>query len=206
MSPRQNDVQVLENAIIAKVKEESDQILAEAQAQADDIQRQAQEQADAEREAILRRAQEEAQASQSHYLATAQMAAQTLQLERREQLLGRVFTEARQRLADVLQEPDYRQIARRLVREAVVRLNTTELLVLADAGTRKVLDDALLADLEKELGVQLRFGGLLAQGTGIIVQTTDGHRRYDNTLETRLARMHDTLRAPVYHLLRGETL
>ncbi|MCD6344678.1 MAG: hypothetical protein J7M17_03625 [Anaerolineae bacterium] len=206
MSPRQNDVQVLENAIIAKVQEETDQILAEAQAQVDNIRRQAQEQADAEREAILQRAQEEAQASQSHRLATAQMAAQTLQLERREQLLGRVFTEARQRLTAVLQEPDYGQIVRRLVCEAIMRLSATELLVLADAGTRKVLDDALLADLEKELGVQLRFGGLLAQGTGIIVQTTDGHRRYDNTLETRLARMRDTLRAPVYHLLRGETL
>ena len=37
-----------------------------------------------------------------------------------------------------------------------------------------------------------------------MLETPDGHRRYDNTLETRLARMKDDLRTPIYHILMGD--
>jgi len=38
----------------------------------------------------------------------------------------------------------------------------------------------------------------------VIVQTPDGHLNFDNTLETRLARMQNPLRADVFRLLTGE--
>jgi vacuolar-type H+-ATPase subunit E/Vma4 len=105
----------------------------------------------------------------------------------------------------VSQQPDYEQIARRLVCEAVERLGADEVIVHADAATRKVLSDEVLAEMEKELSVRLKAGEPLAQSSGVVIETPDGHRRYDNTFETRLARMHDTLRTPVYHILMGET-
>jgi vacuolar-type H+-ATPase subunit E/Vma4 len=92
------------------------------------------------------------------------------------------------------------------VREAVAHLGTDEALVRADVETRKVLNDEVLVDLGRELGVRLRAGEPLAQSTGIVLETPDGHRRYDNTLETRITRMWDGLRTPVYHILMGETL
>jgi V/A-type H+-transporting ATPase subunit E len=201
----QSDIQALERAIIGDAKEEAEQILDDARARAEDIRQQAETQANTQREAILQQARQEAETLRSHAAATAQLEAQTLKLKRREQLLERVFADARQQLASALEWPDYEQIARRLVREAVERLDTDEVLVRADEGTRRVLDDDVLADLKKELGVHLRTGEPLAQGTGVVLETLDGHRRYDNTLETRLARMQDALRAPVYYILIGET-
>jgi len=213
MSPKHSDIQALERAIISDAREETEQILADAQARAEDIRAQAQAQADAEREAILQQARQEAETLRSHAAAAAQLEAQTLKLKRREQLLERVFTDARQQLASAPQWPDYEQIARRLVREAVERLGADEVLVRADERTQKVLNDEVLADLGKSLlpvggteGGGLRTGAPLTQSTGVALETPDGHRRYDNTLETRLARMQDGLRAPVYHILRGETV
>ena len=81
----------------------------------------------------------------------------------------------------------------------------SKLVVLADDETRRALDKAALADLAQELAVQLELGETLERGTGVVIVTADGHRRYDNTLETRLERMQATLRAPVYHILMGET-
>lgn len=205
MTPEYNDIQALGSAIKGDARGEADQILADAQARAEDIRQQAQAQADTERETILQRARQEAGTLRSHAAAAAQLEAQTLKLKRREQLLERVFAEARQQLASALQWPDYEQIARHLVREAAKRLGADEVLVRADEGTRKVLEDDVLADLGEELGMHLRAGELLAQGTGVVLETPDEHRRYDNTLETRLARMQDGLRAPVYHILMGET-
>ncbi len=202
----QNDIQALKRAIIGDAREEADQMLADAQAKAEDIRAQAQAQANARRDEILQRARQEAEALHSHAAAAAQLEAQTLRLKRREQLLERVFAEARRQLASAPQWPDYEQIARRLVHEAVERLGADEVLVRADEGTQRVLGDKMLADLRKELGVDLRIGAPLTRGTGLVLETPDGHRRYDNTLETRLARMQDGLRAPVYHILMGETV
>jgi len=201
-----SDVEALERAIKGDAREEADQILADAQARAEDIRQQAQAQADTERQTILQRARQEAETLCSHAAAAAQLEAQTLKLKRREQLLERVFVAARQQLASAPGWPDYEQIARRLVHEAVERLGADEVLVRADEGTQRVLGDKMLADLRKELGVDLRIGAPLTRGTGLVLETPDGHRRYDNTLETRLARMQDGLRAPVYHILMGETV
>ena len=54
--------------------------------------------------------------------------------------------------------------------------------------------------------VTLTLGDRLETGTGIILATPDGRRRYDNTFETRLARMEDGLRTAVYHILMEDTL
>jgi vacuolar-type H+-ATPase subunit E/Vma4 len=49
------------------------------------------------------------------------------------------------------------------------------------------------------------MGETLEQGTGVVVETLDGHRQLDNTLETRLKRMEEALRTPVYRILTGES-
>jgi vacuolar-type H+-ATPase subunit E/Vma4 len=69
----------------------------------------------------------------------------------------------------------------------------------------EVLDDAVLVELGKELDVDLELGEPLARGIGIVLETADAHRRYDNTLSARLARMEDTLRGRLYHVLMGDT-
>jgi len=226
MMPEYSDIQALERAIKGDAREEAEQILADAQARAEDIRRQAEAQADAEREAILQRARQEAEALRSHAAAAAQLEAQTLKLKRRELLLELVFADVRRQLASAPQWPDYEQIAHRLVREAVERLGAAEVLVRADERTRRVLDDKALADLGTSLPpvggteggafppvggteggpVRLHAGEPLARGTGVVLETPDGHRRYDNTLETRLTRMQEGLRTPVYHILMGETV
>ena len=67
-----------------------------------------------------------------------------------------------------------------------------------------MLDGKALLDLQEELAVQLELGDPPERGTGVVLVTADGHRRYDNTLETRLGRMQAALRTPVYHILMGE--
>jgi len=205
MSPDPVNIPTLESAIMEEAREEARQILADAQAQVQDIRQQAQAQADAERDTILQRAQEETKALREHTVAAAQLEAQALKLKRREELLKRTFADARQRLASVPQWPDYEQIVRRLVREAVEHLSADEALVRAAAGARQVLDDKTLADLGRESGVHLRAGEPLAHSTGVVLETLDGHRRLDNTLETRLDRMQETLRTAVYRILMEET-
>jgi vacuolar-type H+-ATPase subunit E/Vma4 len=205
MSSEASDIQVLERAIMDEARQEANQILASAEAKAEGIKHQAQARTDAQREEILQRAREEAEALHEHTVAAAQLEAQTLKLKRREQLLKHVFAAARRELASVPQRADYEQIAHHLVREAVEHMGAGDVLVRVDESTQQVLDEETLANLGQELGVHLRSGEPLAQGIGAVLETPDGHRRYDNRLETRLDRMQEALRTAVYQVLMGET-
>lgn len=205
MGPVEGNMDMLSRAVLNEARTEADQILSEARAKADAIRQRAQEQAAAERKQILARAAEEADRIRRQAGATAQIQARTLQLEQREKLLNDVFEAAQRLLGSVTRWSDYDDIACRLFREALARLEPGSAIVRADAATLRALAGPVLDEISKEMGIKLRTGDQLEQGTGVIVETEDGRRRYDNTLETRLSRMRDTLRSPVYHLLVGES-
>jgi vacuolar-type H+-ATPase subunit E/Vma4 len=199
-------MEALARAVESEARAESEQILAGARLKAEAIRQRAQEQATSERTEILERASREAERVRSQAIATAELQARTLELEHREKLLDSVFEAARQRLSAVPQSADYDQIVRHLLREALTDLGSAEARIRADEQTRLLLTEQVLAGISKELGVQVQLGAPLQEGTGVIVETLDGHRHYDNTLEARLGRLQNALRSPVHHLLMGESL
>jgi V/A-type H+-transporting ATPase subunit E len=200
----QDNIESLERAIIQEAQGEAQQIVESAQTKAQIIYQEAQSQVKAEGNTMLERARKKADTLRSQAEASARIDAQTLKLKRREQLLTQVFDRAREQLASATQWPDYDQVARHLVRDAVGHLGSDNILVRADPQTQKVLTPDVLAEMSTEIGVYMRPGEPLSEGTGIILETPDGHCRYDNRLETRLARIQSALRASVYHILTGE--
>jgi V/A-type H+-transporting ATPase subunit E len=194
----------LSQTVLSEAQAEADQILAEARQKADAIRQQAKEQAEAERKRILDDATRESERLRSQAVSTAQMSARTMQLEGREELLNGVFSKASSMLSTMQQWPDYDQIARHLLEEALARLHIDQAVVRADPKTRSVLTDQVLNEVSKATGTQLEMGDPLERGLGVIVETQDGHRQFDNTLETRLSRSQNALRSSVYHILMGE--
>ncbi len=205
MSPQQGNIQALENAIMAEAKREARQILEEARTKADRIKREAQLETEAECKTIVQQAAIEAEMLRGHAAAAAQLEAQNLKLQRREQLLTSVLNAAQQRLSEVTRWAEYGDIVRGLIREAAAKLNAVELLIHADATTQDILTDAVLSELSTTLAVRLVRGEVLHSGSGVVLETPDGHRRYDNTLETRMQRIQESLRADIYHVLRGNS-
>jgi V/A-type H+/Na+-transporting ATPase subunit E len=206
MKSVEENIETLSKALLSEAEAEAKQIKAEAEAKAETIRQRAQKQAEAGRAEILQRASAEAERLSSQVIATTQLKARTQQLDHREKLLEQVFTAARQQLPTIKQWSDYDVICLRLLREAVTQLKTEQATVQADAATQKCLTHEAVAKLAGELNVSLELNGALEKGTGVIVETTNGRMHYDNTLETRLNRLQNTLRSPVYHLLMGETL
>ena len=198
----EEDLESLSRAIMKEAEADAELIREEAQAKAEAIRQRAQEQAAKEREEILKRAQQEAERLKGQVVASAQLRARTLQLEHREKLLDRVFDAANQRVAALQKRADYNKIAVQLLREALTQLNVSSATVRADAATERFLKSGALNDLKAEI----KFGAPLDEGTGLVVGSTDGHLRFDNTLETRLQRLQGSLRSSVYHVLMGEKL
>lgn len=206
MAPVEGNMEMLARAVESEARAEAEQILSNARAKAEAIRQRAQEQADAERKEILERAYQDAERIRRQAVASAQLKARTLQLEQREKLLDNVFKGAREQLPGVQQWSNYDELAGGWLREAVIHLGAGTAHIHADETTRQLLTDEVLDKLAKELKVKLVLKEPLKQGTGVVAETTDGHLHYDNTLETRLSRLQDELRSPVYHILMGEPL
>jgi len=206
MRSSDENIESLSRAMESEAKADAEQIRASSQAKADEIRQQARQQAETERGEILDRARQEADRLRGQVIATTQMKARTMELEQREKLLDNIFDAAHKQLSSIQQWSEYNQIAHKLLLEAVQQLGASKIQVRADEQTQKVLTDLGLEQLSKELGAEIILGNPLRQGLGVISETVDGHLQYDNTLETRLDRLQNGLRSPVYRILIGEAL
>ncbi|MGD8404673.1 MAG: V-type ATP synthase subunit E family protein [Anaerolineales bacterium] len=203
-SPDEN-IKVLSRAVLSDAREDAEQALNEAKAKAEEIRQNAREEAEANRSRIMEQAHREAERVRSQAVAVAQLKARTMELEQREKLLEDVFSEAHQKLTAMQRDSDYEQVAERLLRESLKQLNADMARVRADKTTQEIFTTSLLEKVSKDLDVKIQMGETLEQGTGVVVETMDGHRQLDNTLETRLTRMEEALRTPVYRILTGES-
>ena len=204
MNTQVEDIEMLERAILTEVRDEAEQIKAEAKVRVEAIQKRAQERAEAERTAILERARQDAERLRGQAVATAQLKARSLQLSHREQLLDRVFKTVQEKLPEIQKRPDYDQIAALLLREALVQLRVNKAQIRADKTTQSILEKKALDEISKELKGQFTIADTLEEGMGVIVDAADGKLHYDNTLETRLQRLEGSLRSAVYKVLIGE--
>ena len=204
MATTDENVRLLSNAVLSDVRGDADRILAEARQKAEEIRRRSVEQAESERARTLEQARAEASRAREQTGAAMQLKTRTLELEQREKMLDGVFEAARKKIGDVQKSSDYGNTARLLLREALVQLGAPSVRIRADEATRKVLTPAVLEALSGELKLQMSWGDKLSGGTGVLVETEDGRRQFDNTLENRLKRMQTSLRAPVHRILMGE--
>jgi V/A-type H+-transporting ATPase subunit E len=206
MKSIEDNIESLSRAIMNEARGSADQVLEEAQAKADSIRKQAQERAEEERSEILDRATQEAQRIRGQKLAAAQLKARTMQLESREKILDKVYKTASQELASIQQWTDYEEIARNLLQDVLSQMRVSEVRIRADQRTMAHFPESYLEQLSREMNLRITRGEPLSRGIGVIVEATNGRMQYDNTLETRLQRMWNSMRSPVYHILMGETI
>ncbi len=204
MRSTEENIELLSRTVLGEAHTEADQILIDARENADAIRQRAKEQAGLEQNRILERAAQSAKRIRGQAIASAQLTARSMLLESREKLLESVFAAAWQRLSGVQQRTDYDQIAKRLLRDSLIQMKASRVDFRADATTMKFLTGGVLDEISKELKVQIHVGRPLEKGIGVIVDTDNGHLHFDNTLDTRLTQLQNSLRAPVYHLLMGE--
>lgn len=206
MKPEDENIEALSRAILRDARAEAEGLQEEARAKAEAIRQRAQAEAEAERKVILDKAQQDAERLRSQSVATAQLKARTLQLEHREKLLDKVFDTVRERLSTIQKRPDFDKVAAQFLREAITQLNSTDAEVRADNVTERFLKSTAVEKFSKELNAHISFGKPLESGTGLTVSSSNGHLTYDNTLETRLSRLQNSLRSAVYQVLMGEKI
>ncbi len=203
------DMEGLRQAITREAERNVQRIASEAQARAEAIRSEAQAQAAEEAARLLEAARLKASRIRQETVGAAELDAQALKVRARESVLDLVFARAAEVFETPSGLPHYPTIAVDLVEDAIAHLRAPELVIHADPETMAALESAdsdgkLLGRISERTGCQVVIGQPLLGGTGVVVESPDGHLRYDNTLQSRLARMRSALRSPVYRILVGE--
>jgi V/A-type H+-transporting ATPase subunit E len=197
---------ILTKAIMDDAQSDAAKVRDDAQQKADEIMQDAKEQAEMIRKNVLSRAVQDAETLKEEKLSAEKMNAQMLWLSHREALLDKVFQEAQKRIPGLVSCPDYATYLEGLVKETLTNIQSDTVILHFDAQSQQFIQDEFIERIADETKIHITVGDLLETGTGVTAETTDGHRQYDNTLETRLVRQQQQLRASVYHVMMGENV
>ena len=205
MSSRQMEVEV---SLIERVYQRRKEILAEAEREARRIRRAAEEEAkrikgEAEKAAKLiidRRLR----AARERILGEAEMEGRRKLMEAREELVSRVFEEATKRIESLINDEErrdeYLEILSKLIAEAVERIGGSEFIISANERDLKLLKRNLgkirRSLPSREVKLTLSEEPIECLG-GVVVESGDRLKVYNNTLDGRLLRVRRLLSAKV---------
>ncbi|MFZ3150901.1 MAG: V-type ATP synthase subunit E [Anaerolineaceae bacterium] len=125
----------------------------------------------------------------------------TVWLIEREKLLDLVFDNLEARFPEVIKTEEYQLTLPEWIREAIQKLQSKEVILHLDPFSNELISDEVLMKLQAESSVKLQRGEALTDRHGVLAESTDGHRVFENTLEARLERQKPFLRPQAARLL-----
>ena len=187
---------------------EAEKITADAQKAAEDRIRAAEEQARAVVQQAESKAEEQAERIRAQSASALRMERRRMDLKLQEQVVQEVLKRVRQRLAEMVETPEYRQVLLAWIVEGVIGLDVARAEVNASAAERKQIDKRLLQDAQnrvtelsgKKVSLTLADGDPLIP-QGVVLKTADGRVEFNNQVSTRLLRQQSEIRKVIQDML-----
>jgi V/A-type H+-transporting ATPase subunit E len=200
------------NRIIQMADEEVSKITAEAQANAEDIKKDAELKANSEAQDIINTGTREARREKQRILADARLKAKRKMMSMQEQLMQAVFERATGYIQQLVVKGEdrgykYNTIITDFTREAVEIIGQQSLQLSfnqRDKDRFQPLLSQLSQDVSKALGKKITLS--IAEKNiptlgGVNVKSEDGTVGVDNTIESRMIRFNEKLKADVTRIL-----
>jgi len=202
--------------ISRKTREEVKKILGEAKREAEKILGEARDRAKLEEEAITARGNHLAQQEKQRILADARIRARRKKMDVEEFLVQTVFKEAKEFLVTLANpgredRKEYKDVLSDLIAEASAAIDGNVAEIIFSENDSKFATKENLSKIGKKVSKKRdkKISLVFAKETistigGVIVRSKDGNMEINNTFETRIKRLEDTLRPEVAEILFGK--
>lgn len=188
--------------LLNEARQEAAKLLADAQEEAQVMEKATEQEAERILTEVIVSTEAQAALEAQRRLAVADLAVTRILTEARENVLTQCFSRLESRLDEITQSPDYLAILSQLVSEAATSLQQTEIFLKLRQADRQLLNPEWCRTLGDCLQMKVHLPSETAPITGgVVVQSQDGHLRYDQSFETLLSRHQDALRSIFYQIL-----
>jgi len=208
----QRIIEEIEKTTEATVSE----MLGEAKKKVDGILQEARVHADEQERSIVDSGEQEARRESQRILAEARIKARREKVKAQEDIVQQSFERAREGLKEAAEQgmiegTAYRDVLERLIRQSVVSSGESALEVLVNPRDTGLLTREVLASIAGQAGGELGVDVSLSLSEeplscmgGVVIRSSDGKIRVDNTFEARIDRFRETIRTRVARELFGQ--
>ncbi|ACV24286.1 V-type proton ATPase subunit E [Methanocaldococcus fervens] len=196
-------VDKIKSKILEDAKAEANKIISQAEEEKAKILEKAKEEAEKRKAEILKKGEKEAEMTKSRIISEAKLEAKKKLLEAKEEIINMAIEKLREELAKLPEQSEYKDKLINLIKDGAVSLGGGELVVRLNKRDMDIIDDSVLWNLEKEVEEMTKKVTVLKKGKpvdiigGCIIETADGLKSLDNSLEAIFNRNLDVVRARI---------
>jgi V/A-type H+-transporting ATPase subunit E len=189
--------------ILEDAKAEANKIISEAEEEKAKILEKAKEEAEKRKAEILKRGEKEAEMTKSRIISEAKLEAKKKLLEAKEGIIEMAINKLKEELVKLPEQPEYKDKLINLIKDGAVSLGGGELIVRLNSRDMELIEDSTLWNLEKEIESITKKVTVLKKGDpvdiigGCIIETADGLKSLDNSLEAIFNRNLNVIRARI---------
>jgi len=194
--------------IVQDASKEAERVLAEAKKAAAERIKAAQDQGRAVIQQAESKAEEQAARIRTQSASSMRMERRRISLKLREQAVQEALTRVRQRLADMVGSPEYRDVLLAWIVEGAIGLGAAEATANAPTRELKQIDKKMLQAAEtkvkeltgKKVTLTVASGDPLVP-QGVVVKAAGGRVEFNNQVATRLQRLQSEIRKLIQDIL-----
>jgi V/A-type H+-transporting ATPase subunit E len=193
----------IKSKILEDAKAEANKIIAQAEEEKAKILEKAKEEAEKRKAEILKKGEKEAEMTKSRIISEAKLEAKKKILEAKEEIIEMAIEKLKEELVKLPEQPEYKDKLITLIKDGAISLGGGELVVRLNKRDMDIIDDATLWNLEKEVENATKKVTVLKKGEpvditgGCVIETADGLKSLDNSLESIFNRNLNVIRARI---------
>lgn len=210
MEPQEQDKAALISDIESDARAEAEGIIKEAENQVAEKGRYARKQAESILNDARAKAREQVEEIEKKAVRDAQREAKKKSMLRKAAVVQEVMDRVEQRLATMVERPEYRSILIDWIVEAGIGLGAQKAEVNASEKERVLIDDGLLAEAAEKILAATGNPIVLTLSTsaplpaqGVFLTAADGRTAFNNQVKTRMLRSQRKIHALVHDCLFG---
>ncbi|MEO2117611.1 MAG: V-type proton ATPase subunit E [Methanocaldococcus sp.] len=196
-------VDKIKTKILEDAKAEANKIISEAEEEKAKILEKAKEEAEKRKAEILKKGEKEAEMTKNRIISEAKLEAKKKLLETKEEIIEMAINKLKEELTKLPEQPEYKDKLIKLIKDGATSLGGGELVVRLNKRDIELIDDSTLWNLEKEVESITKKVTVLKKGEpvdiigGCIIETADGLKSLDNSLEAIFNRNLNVIRARI---------
>ncbi|ENN96081.1 H+transporting two-sector ATPase E subunit [Methanocaldococcus villosus KIN24-T80] len=200
-------IEKIKEKILEDAKNEVRKIIAEAEEERKKILEEAKKEAERRKEQILKKGEKEAEMIKNRIIAEAKLEAKKMILKTKEELIEKAIVKLREDLLKYPESNEYKEKLIKLIMDGAIALGGGEILVRLNERDDKLIDAQVLWNLEKTIEDMTGKVTILKKGKpvniigGCILESSDGFKVLDNSLEAIFDRNLPNIRSKVMEIL-----